>query len=313
MSEPKENLEWPVLRVNHIDSAELNDSILLNIKQSINEDYFKYIQFNFFHKYHVEINAALKFILWYYTYGKTDQTISQVLLNWKYSNAGSSHRVVAFKKLAHCLFYCLDEWFQEKFFHLFKKLYRIFLKKKRPDQDESNEDRLKKIEIYYNYLSAFYKLATFINYVAFLFNGTYLSLWERLFNLKPVYTKPQFLHQLNLDASIREEMWYSCFNLFKLSENLLNLSKLKKKYLSFEQKDDSVLITNKNVCIICGKEPTLAHVDSMLSVTNKDQVLTPCQHVYCYYCIQKEIQENNNYYCSICAKYINEIELYHKN
>lgn len=309
MSESNNAIESPVLRVTQLDTSELNDTILLNIKQSINEDYFKYIQFNIFQKYHVEIYAALKFVLWYHTYGKRNQTVSQSLLNWSYSD----QNLTKLKKISHCLIFCLDDWFQEKFIHLIKKLYRFILSKK-TDQTNSTEQKLKQIEKYFNYLNVLYKLASFLNYIAFLFNGKYLNLWERLLNLRPVYKQQQFMsQQLNLETSIREEMWYSCFTLFKLSDSLFNFSKLKKKYLTTEQTSDTSLLANKYICSICNKEPTVAHIDAMRSSSTKDSISTPCQHIFCYYCIQKELFDNKQYHCSICNKQINEIELYYKN
>ncbi len=290
----------PVLRVTQLDTVELNETIQLSIKQSIHEDFFKYIQYNFVHKYHIEIYSALKFILWYHTYAKSGQTVAQSILNWSYA---SNNKLVLIKKIAHCLIYCLDEWFEEKFIHLIKKIYH-YIKSKNENSSQINEQMFEKI---LNYSNIFIKFMSLCNYIVFLFNGKYLTIWERLLNLRPVYKNQRYLNTINSDASIREEMWYSCFTLFKLTNSLFNLNKLKKSF--FKTNQSSILINNNNnkedECLICNsKEPTLAHIDA----ANK------CKHVFCYVCIQKEILDNNNQYnCNICSTIIKNIEPYYKN
>jgi hypothetical protein len=76
--------QQPVLRVTQLDTVELDDALLLNLKKSINEDFFKYIQSKTLQKYNVEIFTGLKMIIWYYTYGKRNQTIGQSILGWQY-------------------------------------------------------------------------------------------------------------------------------------------------------------------------------------------------------------------------------------
>lgn len=304
------NLEYPVLRVTQLDTHELNDNILLNIKQSINEDIFKYVQYHFFHKYHLEIYSALKFILWYHTYGKSGQTVAQSLLNWSYNRQSNGNNL---KKIAHCLIFCLDDWFQEKFVYLIKKLLRFVLSKRKNSQNEANDEKIRTFEKFLHFINVFIKLASFLNYVMFLCNGRYLSLWERVLGLRPVYTSQQYMpQQLNSEATIREEMWYSCFTLFKLSDQLINFSRLKKRFTkTIGRKEDISIEINKLLCPLCNKEPTIAHVDA--TRRDSDSVNESCGHVYCYFCIQKEIQDNSQHFCSICNKRINQIEIYYKN
>jgi hypothetical protein len=229
----------PVLRVAQLDTDNLEEALLLNLKQSINQEIFKYSRLNTIQKYSLEIYAALKFIIWYHTYNKNSQTIGQSLLDWSYFTKNQKNREILTKKFAHALIYCLDEWFFEKLPTLIKRLLK-FLNESLNKKTNSNlvnngneiisidddDNRYKKIDIIFNYIRLVYKAASFLNYIAFLSDGKYLFLWERLLDLKPVYKKPQLMRTLNTTASAREDLWLMYFVLFKTINNLTNLKKL---------------------------------------------------------------------------------------
>lgn len=320
-----DNENSPVLRVTQLDTNELNESLLLTIKRSLNEDYFKYIQFKYIEHYRVEIFAGLKFILWYYTYGTKNQTVGQSVFDWSYVfDKSSTKRAVLIKKILHACIYCLDEWFEEKALKMLKNVIHLLIKKiKLTPKNESEirsfslEERLNKaIEI----LSRVYKSISFLNYVSFLFNGQYLNVWERLLGMRPVYNNPQMMVQSNAssEASVREELWQAYFSLFRLSNSLFDFEKFYQKFIKKHLYSEiRVSSGDKNTtneidlatCGICKNEPTTAH-RSMLETDQKDQF---CKHSYCYFCIKQAILEDGQYICSTCAKPVNKrIELYVK-
>lgn len=172
-------MDHPVLRVTHLDTQELDESLLEQLKHSLNQDYFKYMQTDFFQRYHTEIFAALKILLWYHTYYKGSQTVSQSIFDWSYSSSQSG-----LKKILHACFYCLDEWFEERFLGLVKsflvyaynRLYRV--------NDTVRRNFQQKIDRFFSFIKLAISWLSLFNYLTFLVNGKYLHLWERILKLK---------------------------------------------------------------------------------------------------------------------------------
>lgn len=312
MSEPNN----PVLRVTQLDTNELNESFLLTLKHSLNEDFFKYIQLKYVQRYHVEIFAGLKFILWYYTYGKGGQTVGQSIFDWSYVfEKNNSKRLILFKKIVHALVYCLDEWFEQNLFKLLTKIIRFIIRKKNhPETNDVEPSRFeKKFNTIYAILYSCYKMVSLTNYITFLFNGKYLHLWERILKMRPVYKRPQLMAQSNssTEASIREELWQTYFTVFRLSSSLFDFRKFyeekikKTQFLSTEELRNDELGTD--ACGICLKDPINVHRAADESET--------CKHVFCYICIKEAILKSpdNNYSCKLCSKTFNKIELFMKN
>lgn len=281
IEEKNQNIN-PVLRVTQLDTQELDESLLLNLKQSINQDFFKYIQYDFFQKYHVEIFTAVKFVLWYNTYYKNSHTVGQSILDWKYNKNS------LFKKCLHGAIYCLDEWVEEKFPILFQRFC-------------PNERVL-------NLLRIFLKTSSFLNYLVFLFDGKYLHLWERILRLRPVYNKEQYMRNFNHEVSQREELWQTYFSIFKLIDSLISfknlLTKVKKAYLiKIRPKNHLENSINLSLCAICQNEPTMVHCSVNANT------LDGCKHVFCYFCIKKALTDNDNkFQCRICNNFIYDIE-----
>ncbi|CAF0727457.1 unnamed protein product [Brachionus calyciflorus] len=296
----------PVLRVTQLDTNELDESLILTLKQSINQDFFKYVQYNFIQKYHTEIFTAIKCVLWYNTYYKRSQTIGQSLLDWSYLNQNG--KLGLLRKIAHCFIYCFDEWFLAKLPHLIKKLIFYFkkLKNKNQIEEENNLDSERKIDNYLNFLGAIFKSVSFLNYLMFLFNGKYLHLWERLLKLEPSYNREQLIKSYNHEVSEREELWQTYFSIFKLIDSYASFDKIYSKITKIRSRkyqNESEL--NIKCCPICEIEPSMIHCSK-----NYDK-LESCKHIYCYLCIKKALNEHDNKFeCPICKKYIYDIELH---
>ena len=311
MSDESTKLKYPVLRVTQLDTSELDSTLLANLKHSINEEYFKYIQLNFVHRYHVEIFSALKFILWYYTFGKTGQTVAQSAFDWSYQNLANTNKLtVVLKKILHACFFCLDEWFEERFLIFFRK-FLVFLFFKNDQNAASNFER--KYNKQTEYVFQFYKLLTMINYMVFLFNGKFLTVWQRLLNLRPEYNGEQIMSESSSssEASIRGELWHAYFALFKLGNSLFSFNKVYKKYVENKfhtNKSDAKLEQiNVSECALCKCEPIMAHCSS----NHGDQ--NACKHIFCYHCIKQEIMDDENgFICKLCSNPINEIQLFIK-
>ena len=317
-SNNKNNLDHRVLRVTQLDTSELDDALLVNLKQSINQDYFKYIQLSFFQKYHTEIFAGIKCLLWYYTYHKRGQTVGQSIFDWYYVEQSRA------KKILHMIVYCLDEWLLEKLPDLLKYMLTLWMngtKKNSPQQNDDHQsirefERSRRIDRFFNGLKLALKMFTFCNYVGFLLNGRYLNLWERIVRLQPVYRKEQYMRSFDHKLFERELLWQSYFSLFKLADGVFDFkkvqAKLRKKLQTLKKPTQAHvdaatrrLNVDISVCGICESQPpTLVHC----AVNFKGD---GCKHVYCYMCIKKALSEDNDQYsCRICDRRVTSVEMY---
>ena len=295
----------PVLRVTQLDTNELDESLISTLKQSLNQDIFKYIQHSFFQKYNTEIFTTVKFFLWYYTFNKRSQTVGQSILNWSYLETNKINRV---KKIIHCLFFCCGELFVEKFPDFICFILNYLKKNQNQDLDD-DLDLTRKAEKITNVFLICFRSISFFHYLQFLFDGKYLRLWERILSLKPSYIQEQYIKSYRHDINEREELWQTYFSLFKLIDSLINfgkiyskVSKSRTKNLSFD--DDS----NYKICTLCENSPSLVHRS-----INYEKLET-CKHVFCYLCIKKELIENQNKFeCPKCKKVITDIELFNLN
>ena len=299
-------LNYPVLRVTQLDTAELDSSLLSTIKHSINQDLVRYLQSTFFQKYHAEIFAALKFVLWYHSFGKNNQTVGQSAFGWTYA---SSPKIKLVQKTLHAIVFCFDEWIRVRLGHFLKKFANYLLK------NESSNEETSSLANYFNKLIdkliLLIDTVALLNYILFLYDGKFLSWWERLLQMRPVYTKAQFMRETNSESSLREELWHAYFSFFKATDSAFNLSKIFKKFKSnIETKsavlDQSSKLNNLILCGICGETPTMAHCS--VATVNFDQF---CPHVFCYSCIKRNLSKE--FKCPLCLKVIVDIQLYCKN
>lgn len=172
----------PVLRVTHLDANELDESLIAHLKQTINQNIFKYMRTDFFQRYQPEILAALKFALWYHTYHKSSQTVAQSVLDWTYANNPNTR----LKKLLHAVFYCLDEWLPERFLDMLKfGLIYFYARIFRASEAVRGEFK-RKVERVFSAVKAALNWLTLANYLVFLTNGKYMSLFERLLGLEVI-------------------------------------------------------------------------------------------------------------------------------
>lgn len=269
MTDERDGNEFKVLRVTQLDTHEL-DSELLSQFKLLSEECFKYMRYKFISKYQKEINSAIKIVIWYFTYYKTNQTIGQSILNWSYKSKWN-----AVSKVVHLIFFCFDDILEEVLENTNKRLFCVW------------------------------KVLEFLNFLKFLYSGDYLHLWQRICRLKPLYDKEQELREISTDYTERELIWQSYFLLIKLLNSVFNFKTLtvSRLFLSKKNEDDQ-LVDRKNddlnskTCRLC----------TDASVTNA-YWFKSCKykHLYCYYCIRNYSFIKN--LCKFCGKE-NEIGQY---
>ena len=265
-----ESEEYRVLRVTQLDTHEL-DVELLNQYKLVTEECFKYIRSKFISKYHGEINTAIKFVIWYFTYYKNSQTIGQSILDWSYKAADG--KLEAVKKLIHLVFFCFDDILESKI---------------------QNQGLLGVVRVF-----------KFLNFLKFLYSGDHFHLWERLFRFKPIYKEQQDMRQINTDFTERELIWQSYFLLIKLLNSVFNFKTMTISRLILQDKkenDENAVDIDEDVdalkCRACHDT----------SLTNAFRYKS-CRfnHFYCYYCIKSTFSKRNS--CKLCSNDIVEASI----
>jgi hypothetical protein len=60
------NPTYPVLRAIQLDSAELDQTLIINLKQIFYNDFFKYCNNDLLQEYNQELYLIFNFLIWYF-------------------------------------------------------------------------------------------------------------------------------------------------------------------------------------------------------------------------------------------------------
>lgn len=139
------------------------------------------------------------------------------------------------------------------------------------------------------YCTAAMKTLSLLNFVVFLIRGCYPTLKERLFKLKIVPTTPQSLRTVSHSYLTREILWhgFSEFVFFILPHiNFFTLRNLARRLCNIKTSFD-----HSGMCSFCEGLPTLPQVSD-------------CGHLYCYYCLQANLQADTRFPCCVCSNLV---------
>ena len=328
-----------VLRVTQLDTHELDLWLVDIFRQAVTTDAFKYatsgaggatILLAQFYKYRVEVFTALKCFIWYHTYYKHGRTHAQSLFEWSYARQQQDDKGQALiKTLTHACLFCFDELIEERLASLCRFVVRsLFAKKigpKRDDDDDASNAQIEiRIDTWIAWLRRLVRLASFVNYLLFVFNGRYAHIGERLLALRGSYNRtdvPPPSPEASSAVADREALWQTYFLLIRLANRLIDTRKLwRRAHLFFlKQKQQQQLTSKERVilnetCAICEQVPTLVHCDaSNIKKTSENAAaaaaVPSCRHVFCYYCVRKHMLENNDrYYCMQCSAHVTQVK-----
>ena len=258
-----------VLRVNQLDACELDDSIT-DILQHQFLEVFRPFQSLFIHQFGPELKAFVRFLIWRYSISSNRATFGQSMLSLAYVN-DRSEGVSGVQRSGLFVSMVMVEWLQERSEWLVSKI-----------------PRLSPLQRVLDYSATAIKTLSLLNFVFFLISGHYPTLKERLLGLKMVPTTPQFIQQVSHSYLTREILWhgFSEFVFFILPHlNLFSLWNWVRRVSNTKTASDNRL------CAFCEGPPTLPHLSS-------------CGHLYCYYCLQANLQADTEYPCCVCNQVV---------
>lgn len=147
------------------------------------------------------------------------------------------------------------------------------------------------------------KSLSVINFLAFLRNGKYLMLQDRLMGIMTGVSDQDYYTNLSINKAQmeiinRELLWKVLAEFLTTVIPYINTARIKNqllKALGFMSKrvPDRRLSDRfgsegpKFICAICGEKPFNAHIIG-------------CEHIFCYYCIQSEHLLVDEYVCPVC-------------
>ncbi|KAK3027073.1 hypothetical protein RJ639_040905 [Escallonia herrerae] len=144
----------------------------------------------------------------------------------------------------------------------------------------------------------FYKAGSFINLLIFLYTGRYRNLIERALQARLVYGSPHMNRAVSFEYMNRQLVWNEFSEMLLLLLPLLNSSSIKSFLRPFSKDKSLTSAEDETLCPICQAYPTIPFV------------ALPCQHRYCYYCLQTRCSAAPSFRCSRCSEPVIAMQRY---
>ena len=233
-----------------------------------------------------ELEAMLKALIFQISIGSRTFSYGQQLQNLTFPTLSRPKRVL-FLCFSVILPYLMQRWFV---------LYSYFLKTVRNETppDSPEPAVLRRI----HRLEKIYQLLNTVNFLVFLWNGSYVTLLHRILGIQQLYLKRQMVRHVGFEYMNRQLIWngFTEFMLFimpmvpvtriartakRLGGAVMTLFRMAPQAPSASQLDETS-------CPICH------HTINIPFETN-------CGHKYCYYCGKVAILAESKPPCNICG------------
>ncbi|KAI1001446.1 Peroxisomal biogenesis factor 2 [Podosphaera aphanis] len=328
----------PSFRVGQVD-AELLDEELLGILKTQVSDGLKYYGSHLQDDWAAEITLGLRAVLFKLTVWDHGATYGAALQNLRYSDA--RHRgedlisPSSWQKFLYGLLttggpYAWTRWSE-------------WLMKRNRGYNTPSE-LVKKLYKLHDAMETFHSIAAFANFLAFLVNGRYRTLLDRLLKLRLAPPTNQVGRQVSFEYLNRQLVWHAFTEFLLFFLPLVGVSKWRKWFTRFWRKTKSRMMKGiedidsaktgqlaflpESICAICylDQNPGLtSETEAMASlgstgVINSAQTgitnpyeNTSCGCIYCFVCIasQLEAEDGDAWICLRCGEEVRECKPWH--
>jgi len=273
-----------------LDSVELDEEYQSDLVERMATAFSMFPELNL-HQRMDELKMILQSIVYYCTVWKNKQTPGQALFGISYS-AVDNESLSEGQRI--CLFVTsiLLPYIFSKFSNY---VYR--------DAHYSSErdHRLKKFQLF---IERAYRALSLLNLLAFIFNGKFKSLSERLCHVVCRSAEgPSFSREMEFDVINRELIWHEFSEMVLLFLPLLG-SRLATeqfpKLSDFFRNKGKVVQDERRYCPAC-----------LSSDIQMPFACVPCEHVYCYYCIASRVctyRKSRRFRCLKCTQPVEAIK-----
>lgn len=265
-----------VSRINQIDAAELDIEIFKLLKEET-EEIARYSAPGKFDKWQVEIDAALKILIWKFSLQQGSSTFGQRLLNLHYNNLNQK------KAILYLLLTVLPQYVKDKLANENLSAYG---------------ETAYKLKLLVDRISSVIDLLQLINLFFFLNRGIQSRMIEFLLGLSTQSITTNKPRNIGYSYMTRELLWHSLVELFTVGIPMINFHYLKhtmrklwqRVTMQQQQQQDIKLLPTMDVstkCAYCEENPILpSHAG--------------CQHIFCYYCLKAHFTAMSTFHCPKC-------------
>jgi len=280
----KKSKKLKALRVTQLDAQQIDEQLVnlftQQIKRSLSEKPFT-VLLNF----QPEIHGLLRYILWKFSLGKSNSTIGQSLLNTEYRF--NSRWNVKNQKQLHFIATVVLGYIKDR---LNIVLYVIELLLK----DFKKSNYYSTVEKIFNKFENVFHCLSLLNLFLFISTGNYVNLFERLLNWKHLFRGKQSPRYIDYEYMRTELVRSTISETLFIILPLINFKKVSNTIQYYLKKVSYMRKDNDNI------DKTLDYICKICSERTVNPYISECEHMFCYYCIMGNIQNDNSYMCPVC-------------
>ena len=262
-----------VLRVSQLDALELDEEILEMLWGQLS-NCARHFSANTLYTIKPEVMALLRLLLWRYSLLATGATFGQQMLGLTYSHSYNSAAPISrAKRITLVGLQIFAGWVHERWGGLLPWL-----------SQEKGEVLCKIV----SYIELLLKAVMLLNFINFLLQGRYPTMFQRLLDLGMSHTRKQISQTPAFAYMNREILWHGFTEFIFTVLPLVNVARLRRWCHSVATKCGIQLARPVgNCCPVCNSVPCMPH-------------LPDCGHVHCYYCLRSNLLADEMFQCGIC-------------
>lgn len=295
----KSSSQTPILpvsisRVNQFDAGRLDIEMSAMLKEQLVK-VFSVMKPGWLFRYEPELDAFLQFLIWRFSIWVDKPTPGNALMNLRYRNEDATTMLrkeevrtglegpglTKSQKLWYCLAIVGGHygWTRLQSFSAFRSW---------GNSEQTSWSR--RAWVLLQRAESFYKAASFLNLLLFLYTGRYRSIVERILRARLVYERPNMNRAVSFEYMNRQLVWNEFSELLLLILPLLNTTSIKKiLFFPFSKDHSPGSSAEDDACPVCGVNPITIPF-----------IAIPCEHKYCYYCLCTRCSASSSFHCLRC-------------
>eukprot|EP00455_Lapot_gusevi_P032035 TRINITY_DN3490_c0_g1_i5.p1 TRINITY_DN3490_c0_g1~~TRINITY_DN3490_c0_g1_i5.p1 ORF type:complete len:343 (+),score=34.99 TRINITY_DN3490_c0_g1_i5:135-1163(+) len=288
-----------IMRVNQVDAEQLDHELTSMLKyQALS--IFKYFRSDLVDRIKPELEAGLNFLIYRFSVYVDTPSPGNKLQNLRYRNEllenkawndPSQFVMARWQRIWYGILHVGGRWFWARLFqHMIDSGW----------SSEPEDDWRRKCYRWCRYLENMYRFASIINFLAFLVNGRYRNLIDRLLGMRLVYLHPKLSRHVSFEFMNQQLVWHGFSEFLLFMMPLINFAKLRmwmsravRWVLRLTTSSDQPILPG---CPVCRADPIPSpHVAN-------------CGHIFCYYCVRGSQLAESRFRCPQCDEVVHTIQ-----
>jgi len=182
--------------------------------------------------------------------------------------------------------------------------------------ERPNNDFRKRLWNILNFLESSYKILSILNFLAFLYDGKYVTLANRILCMRLVYAHPSLSRRISFEYMNRQLVWHGFTEFILFIMPLINIDKIKGYiYRMFVNRASS---NHNQIAHSTPQMKQQLYTQQQQMALQKcpicmiDPINIPysadCGHLFCYYCIKTNIMIDSSFMCPKCNSLVSNIK-----